>query len=121
VQENDEPAIVGEWCMNHEGMPSLIDRSGERKCSIRAFQAARNPILYENSFHLIERILIVSPVLEADCRVDSQPVICGGISRRRGYLVTGDNHLQKLKQYGGTKIVNAKDFLEIQAQQRKGR
>jgi uncharacterized protein len=31
------------------------------------------------------------------------------------YLVTGDNHLLKLKQHGGTKIVNATDFLETQA------
>jgi len=37
------------------------------------------------------------------------------------YLVTGDNHLLKLKQYGGTKIVNATDFLEIQAQAGRGR
>jgi uncharacterized protein len=32
------------------------------------------------------------------------------------YLVTGDNHLLKLRQFGGTKIIKAADFLEIQAQ-----
>ena len=30
------------------------------------------------------------------------------------YLVTGDNHLLKLRQFAGTKIVKAVDFLDVQ-------
>ena len=37
------------------------------------------------------------------------------------YLITGDRHLLKLGQFAGTKIVTAADFLEIMAQQGRGR
>jgi predicted nucleic acid-binding protein len=38
------------------------------------------------------------------------------VAGKSEYLVTGDNHLLKLKQFAGTKIISPADFLEIQAQ-----
>jgi putative PIN family toxin of toxin-antitoxin system len=43
------------------------------------------------------------------------------VASRSEYLVTGDNHLLKLGQFGSTKIVKPADFLEIQAQVERGR
>jgi putative PIN family toxin of toxin-antitoxin system len=43
------------------------------------------------------------------------------VASRSEYLVTGDHHLLKLGQFGGTKIVKPADFLEIQAQAGRGR
>jgi putative PIN family toxin of toxin-antitoxin system len=37
------------------------------------------------------------------------------------YVVTGDNHLLKLGQFAGAKIVKASDFLGIQSTQGRGR
>jgi uncharacterized protein len=55
-----------------------------------------------------------------DDPTDNRIIECA-IAGKSEYLVTGDNHLLKLKQYGGTKIVNATEFLEILAQQGRGR
>jgi uncharacterized protein len=38
------------------------------------------------------------------------------VAGKSEYQVTGDNHLLKLKQFAGTKIISPADFLEIQAQ-----
>ena len=35
------------------------------------------------------------------------------------YIVTGDQHLLKLKHFGSTKIVKAAEFLEIQASEKR--
>jgi predicted nucleic acid-binding protein len=43
------------------------------------------------------------------------------VASRSGFLVTGDNHLLKLGQFGATKIVKPADFLEIQVQAGRGR
>ena len=37
------------------------------------------------------------------------------------YLVTGDNHLLKLRQFAGTKILKAADFLNVQMPPSRGR
>jgi len=46
---------------------------------------------------------------------DNRIIECA-VASRSEYLVTGDDHLLKLRQFGGTKIIKAADFLEIQAQ-----
>lgn len=52
-----------------------------------------------------------------DDPTDNRILDCA-VAGRSEYLVTGDNHLLRLKQYGGTKIVNATDFLALQASKR---
>jgi len=46
---------------------------------------------------------------------DNRIIECAAASRSE-YLVTGDNHLLKLRQFGGTLIIKAADFLETYAQ-----
>jgi putative PIN family toxin of toxin-antitoxin system len=46
---------------------------------------------------------------------DNRIIECAAASRSE-YLVTGDNHLLKLRQFGGTQIIKAADFLETYAQ-----
>ena len=66
----------------------------------------------------------VEPALRIDVitedPTDNRILECA-VAGKSEYLVTGDNHLLKLKQCGGTKIVNATEFLEILAQQGRGR
>jgi len=44
---------------------------------------------------------------------DDNKIIECAISANANYIITGDNHLLKLKEFRGIKIVNSKDFLEI--------
>jgi putative PIN family toxin of toxin-antitoxin system len=51
---------------------------------------------------------------------DNRILECAATARSE-YLVTGDNHLLKLGKFGKIQIVTVADFLEIQAQQGRGR
>ena len=48
---------------------------------------------------------------------DDNKIIECAISANANYIITGDNHLLKLKEFRGIKIVNSKDFLEITNQE----
>ena len=55
----------------------------------------------------------------AEDPTDNRILECAIVSRSE-YLVTGDNHLLKLGQFGSTRIVKPADFLEIQTQAARG-
>ena len=39
--------------------------------------------------------------------------ISSAVSSNADYIVTGDNHLLKIKEFNGIKIINSRDFIEI--------
>ena len=55
-----------------------------------------------------------------DDPTDNRIIECAAASGSE-YLVTGDNHLLKVGQYQGVKIVTPAEFIDIMAQQGRGR
>ena len=44
---------------------------------------------------------------------DDNKIIECAVSSNADYIVTGDNHLLKIKEFNGIKIINSRDFIEI--------
>ncbi len=44
---------------------------------------------------------------------DDDVIVNCALSSRADFIVTGDNHLLKLKEYKGIKIINSSDFLKL--------
>jgi uncharacterized protein len=63
---------------------------------------------------IAERVIRVVPrikVIKNDPQDD--PVLACGLKSEADYIVSKDNHLVELKEYGGIKIVSSLEFLEI--------
>jgi uncharacterized protein len=58
--------------------------------------------------------------LVKDDPTDNRILECS-LAARSDVLVTGDNHLLKFGQFGSTRILNVADFLELFAEQGRGR
>ena len=84
----------------------------ERKEIIkRTTKKARNFILRQylnHSMQIVSKIKVKAVEHESDNKF-----IETALDAKAAYIITGDQHLLKLKQFEGIKIVKAKEFLEL--------
>ena len=71
----------------------------------------------ENFYELVsvraEKVLSTQKVTAVPDDPDDDKFISCALSGKADYIVSGDKHLLKMKQYAGTRIVTVKEFLDI--------
>lgn len=63
---------------------------------------------------IIENSIIVEPTIKLDVvkeDLDDNKFLEAGLTGKADFIISQDNHLLKLKEYEGIKIVNPEDFL----------
>lgn len=99
-------------CMTPPMLDELCEVLQRRKFKKRL--QARHTSIEEILSGLIPLIELYQPTASLDIRLDDPDdhmfLVCA-VSADAEYLISGDNHLLSLKQYGKTKIINPPDFL----------
>ena len=90
--------------------PYILDEFGDVLCrkfsaSARETKNARNLIIEAS-----ESIIIPHKSINGICRDPHDYILASAISAKTDYIVTGDNDLLVLGQFGGVKIITPKAF-----------
>jgi len=70
----------------------------------------------EEKFAVLKPFLIIVEPKEAICAVedpDDNKVLEAAVEAKADFIVSGDKHLLKLKEFRGIKVVTAKEFVEL--------
>jgi uncharacterized protein len=98
--------------LNFTSQPLLIELSEKLRGKFEQPKGmADRHIAFVSAFSQIVIPTISFDIVKDDPK-DNMVVECAAAARAQ-FIVTGDNHLLKLKSYQGIRILNPKEFLEI--------